>query len=142
MRMRMRVLAWGVLAGGLVVSGYAQGPAGAQAPRTDVALDVLSDKGTADLNPYFERLVGALQKRWQPLVMAAEPNAPAQPQETVIGITILPDGKLGAMRLNTSTHDAALNKAAWAATQENDYGPPPARMRDKALKLRLHFTVK
>ncbi len=142
MKMRNAVSTLATLALGLLFPGHAQGAAAVQAPRTDVALDVLSDKGGVDLNPYFEHLVGALQKRWQPLVLQAEPNAPTKPQETVIGITILPDGKLGAMRLHGSTHDDALNKAAWAATKGTTYPSPPTGMRDAALKLRLHFTVK
>ena len=139
--MKMRFVACGLSFGCLFAPGFAQSEA-AQAPRADVALDVLSDRGTADLDPYFEHLVGALQKRWQPLVVGAEPHAPATPQETVIEITIMPSGELEAMRLDPSTHDAALNKAAWTAIQEVQYGAPPPGMRDARLKLRLHFSVK
>ena len=146
MNMRsMWAIVLGISSSCVSASVAAQHPAAAgttQATRTDVALDVLSDSGGVDLNPYFEHLVGALQKRWQPLILQAEPNAPAVPQETVIELTILPDGELGAMRLDGSTQDKLLTRAAWAATQGITYPSPPAGMRDAALKLRLHFKVK
>ena len=62
-------------------------------------------------------------------------------EETVIDFTIARDGQISAMRMEDSTHDVALDKAAWSATKATPYSPPPAGMREPNLKLRVHFTV-
>ena len=142
--MRTGLLVLAIVMMGLSLPGRAQGSGAATSalPRAEIAVDMLSDKGGVDLNPYFEHMVGALNGRWQPLVSSAEGSLTGRPEETVIGITILPDGHLGAMRVNAPAHDEALNKAAWTAVKEMHFAPLPGGMKDAALKLRLHFRVR
>ncbi len=68
---RLPVLAIATL--GLSLPGQTQPPQVALSalPRAEIAVDMLSDKGGVDLNPYFEHLVSALNGNWQPLVRGA-----------------------------------------------------------------------
>jgi TonB family protein len=45
------------------------------------------------------------------------------------------------MRLENSTHNTALDKAAWNTAKGMTYLPPPMGMRDANLKVRVHFVV-
>ena len=110
------------------------------AANAQVSVDILSDRGSVDLNPYLQHMVDALNQRWQPLLKEAAPASAGGHQTTVIGVTILPDGHLGAMKLVSSAHDEALNKAAWTAAKQDSFQPPPS-LRDGPLKLRLNFIV-
>ncbi len=107
---------------------------------TQVSVDILSDRGGVDLSPYLQHLVDALNRRWRPLLKEAASTPVSGQQETVIGVTILSDGHLGAMKLVSSSHNDVLDKAAWTATGQDTYEPPPS-LRDSPLRLRLNFIV-
>lgn len=105
-----------------------------------LSLDLLSDAGP-DTDSYVKNLVANLRQHWIPLATDAAIRPLTEPQETLITLTIAPDGHLLAMQLGHSTRDAALDKAAWAATKDTTYAPTPTGMRDPNLKLRVHFVV-
>ena len=107
----------------------------------NLSLEVLSDTGGANMNPYFEHLTKDLRQHWMPLLTAAEQEHPVKQAETVIDLTILPDGDLAAMRLASSTQNDALNKAAWSALAQQALPTPPAGLKASQLKLRIHFLV-
>ncbi len=113
-------------------------PHAVDAPNAQVSVDVLSDAGGVDLSPYLQHMVDALNRRWQPLLKAAAPGPITGQQETVIDVTILRDGHLRAVRLATPSHNDALDKAAWTATAQDTFQPPPS-LRDSPLRLRLNF---
>ncbi len=106
-----------------------------------MSFDMLSDTGGADLNPYMENLMSNLRQRWLPMVNSTAKQPLLGPKETLISLTIAPDGNLVAMRLDSSTHSEALNKAAWTAAAGTPYAPTPPGMRDRDLKLRVHFVA-
>jgi len=106
-----------------------------------VGVELLTDTNGISVDAYMRTLISNLKERWIPL-MTGEANQPLKSQEeTVIDFTIAPDGQISAMRMEDSTHDVALEKAAWSATKATSYSPPPAGMREPNLKLRVHFTV-
>jgi TonB family protein len=111
-----------------------------QSPGLNLNLDILSDTNGANLSPYIKTLASDLKKHWLPLANTAN-QPPLKQQETAIDITIAPDGHIQAMQLEDSTHNTALDKAAWSAAKETTYLPPPAGIKDQTLKLRVHFTV-
>jgi TonB family protein len=102
---------------------------------------MFSDAGGANIDPYMKNLISDLRKHLLPLANQAANQPPLKQQETIIDITIAPDGHLSAMRLEDSTHDTALDKTAWSATKETTFLPPPPGMKDPNLKLRVHFVV-
>ena len=56
--------------------------------------------------------------------------------------SILPDGNIGSMGLDNSTHDAALNKAAWGSiTSVGQFPPLPPQFHGPKLELRINYLV-
>jgi len=109
--------------------------ASAQSPDLKLGVDILSNTGGVNLAPYMKNLVSDLKKHWSPQ------TAQSVQQETVITLTIAPDGQLSAMKLETPIHDSALTQAAWNASKTTTFSPLPAGMADPNLKLRIHFIV-
>ena len=67
-----------------------------------------------------------IQRNWDPLI--PEEVQPPLMKKGIVGIrfTILPDGKIGAMTLETRSGDVALDHAAWnAITSEGQFPPLP-----------------
>ena len=62
--------------------------------------------------------------------------------ETLIRFTILPDGRIGAMTLDGSTHDQAIARAAWGSiTGVGQFPPLPKEFHGPNLELRIHYLV-
>jgi TonB family protein len=104
-----------------------------------LSVDILSDTMGADLAPYMRTTLSAIKNQWQPLVEQAGQQHLHTPDETVISLTIAPDGHVSAMKLVHSTGNAMLDKAAWTAMTSAHYGPLPAELKDAPLKMRIHF---
>jgi TonB family protein len=123
---------------------FAQVTVNAPPPQTSnmkLGLELLTDTNGKNIDPYIKNLISDLKKHW--LAQATETaNQPLLKQEeTVIDLTIAPDGHVAAMRLENSTHNAAVDKAAWNTAKGVTYLPPPKGMQDANLKLRVHFVV-
>jgi TonB family protein len=121
-------------------SAQPSAPAGLPQSGLNLSLETLSDTNGANLSPYIKTLASDLKKHWLPLANAAN-QPPLNRQETAIDITIARDGHIQAMQLQDSTHNTALDKAAWNAAKDTTYLPPPAGIKDQTLKLRVHFLV-
>jgi TonB family protein len=127
----------------LITPAYAQAAAQGKSTKSSsfkVGVDLLTDTNGISVDAYMRTLISNLKERWIPL-MTGESQPLNSQEETVIDFTIARDGQISAMRMEDSTHDVALDKAAWSATKATPYSPPPAGMREPNLKLRVHFTV-
>jgi TonB family protein len=120
------------------------GDYGANAPIShqgmNTGVDVLSDTMGVDFNPYLRKIIREIYNQWIPLI-PEEARSPLNKQgETLIRFTILPDGKIGAMALDGSTHDDALNRAAWGSiTGVGQFPPLPKEFHGPNLELRIHY---
>jgi len=108
-------------------------------------VQILSDTQGVDFNDYLRRLVATTYHAWIPL-LPEETEPPISKQgETWITFTILPDGRLAPppeMRLEASTHDVAIDKAAWGSLVSQGQLPPlPSQFHGPGLTLRFHFIV-
>jgi outer membrane biosynthesis protein TonB len=107
-------------------------------------VDVLSDTSGVDpdeLQKYIQRLLYELRQTWIPR-LPEETYPPLSKQgDTLISFTIAPDGHIVAMQLDGSTHDDAINIAAWGAIKGTPYAPLPKGMKDPDLSLRIRFMV-
>jgi len=133
-----------LLAPSLIKPAYAQETVHAMPPQTSnmkLGFELLTDTNGKNIGPYMKELSSGLKKHWLALGTEAENQPLVKQEETVIDLTIAPDGHLSAMRLTNSTQNAALDKAAWNTAKEMTYLPPPAGMKDSNLKLRVHFVV-
>jgi TonB family protein len=105
-------------------------------------VEVLSDTHGADLNPYIRSAIGLIYKNWTALLPGEVKPPQSKQGESVIRIRILPDGRIGAMWLDSSTHDDAINRACWqAVTRLEQFPPLPDAMGSNPLLLRIHFYV-
>jgi outer membrane biosynthesis protein TonB len=104
--------------------------------------EILSDTQGVNFNPYLRRILADIYKNWLPLI-PEEARPPLSKQgETLVRFTILPDGRIGGMWLDGSTHDDAINRSAWGSiTSEGQFPPLPSQFHGPNLELRIHYFV-
>lgn len=105
-------------------------------------VDILSDTQGVDFQPYLQRILREIYEQWLPLI-PEEARPPLMKQGvTQIRFTINPDGTIAAMHLDGSTHDDALNRAAWGSiTSVGQFPPLPKQFHGPNLELRIHYLV-
>ena len=108
----------------------------------NTGVDVLSDMMGVDFNPYLKRILREIYNNWIPLI-PEEARPPLNKQgTTLIRFTIQPDGHVSAMALDDSSHDDAINRAAWGGiTGVGQFPPLPKEFHGPNLELRIHFLV-
>jgi len=126
--------------GGLTTGSGSNGPAEHRGLGTDV--DILSDTEGVDFNPYLQKIMREIKETWLPLI-PEEARPPLNKQgETQIRFIILPDGRIGGMLLEGSTHDDAINKSCWGSiTGVGQFPPLPSQFHGPKLELRVHYLV-
>ena len=120
--------------GGNYGSGVSRnGPAG---------IEILSDTLGVDFGPYIKRLLRILYDSWVPLI-PEETRPPLNKEgDTLIRFRINPDGTLSYMHLDGSSHDDAINRAAWGSvTGVGQFPPLPKDFTGPNLDLRVHFII-
>jgi outer membrane biosynthesis protein TonB len=105
-------------------------------------VEVLSDMQGVNFDPYLRRLLADIYRNWLPLI-PEEAKPPLSKQgETLVRFSILPDGRIGGMWLDGSTHDDAINRSAWGSiTSEGQFPPLPSQFHGPNLELRIHYFV-
>ncbi len=101
---------------------------------------ILSDTMGVDFSAYMRRLHDDIQRNWDPLI--PEEVQPPISKRGITGIrfSILPDGKIGSMTLETRSGDVALDRAAWnGITSEGQFLPLPKQFHGPQLELRVGF---
>ena len=107
-------------------------------------VEILSDTLGVDFGPYIKRLLRILYDSWIPLI--PEETRPPLNKEgsTLIRFTINKDGSLqpGGMHLDASTHDEAIDRAAWGSITGVGQMPPlPKGFTGPNLELRINFII-
>jgi hypothetical protein len=103
---------------------------------------VLSDMQGVDFSQYLARMKRDLLRNWIPLL--PEETAPplSKKGDTFIILTVLPDGSIGDMKLDGSSHDVAIDKAAWGSIlAEGKFQALPSQFHGQNLVLRWHYVV-
>jgi TonB family protein len=105
-------------------------------------VDILSDTQGVNFQPYLGRIIRLIYQQWLPL-LPEETRPPLNKQGgTLIRFTINPDGTVAAMHLDGSTHDVALDKAAWGSIVGVGQFPPlPKQFHGPNLELRINYSV-
>ncbi len=108
----------------------------------NTGVDVLSDTMGVDFNPYLRKILRQIYVTWLPLI-PEEARPPLNKQgTTLIRFSILPNGEIGSMHLDGSSHDDALNRAAWGSiTGVGQFPPLPPEFHGPNLELRIHYLV-
>ena len=112
-------------------------------------VDILSDTQGVDFQPYIGRIIRLIYQQWIPL-LPEETRPPLNKRgHTALRITIMPDGNLhvqdgvhNGMVLESSSHDDALNRAAWGSvTGVGQFPPLPKQFHGPNLELRIRYSV-
>ena len=101
---------------------------------------ILSDIGDWDPSAYMRKLHDDIQRNWGPLI-PGEVEPPLM-KKGIVGIrfVILRDGQIGDVKLETTSGDVALDKAAWyAITSEGQFPQLPKDYHGQQLELRVGF---
>jgi outer membrane biosynthesis protein TonB len=108
----------------------------------NTGVDVLSDTMGVDFDPYLKKIIREIYLTWLPLIPEEARPPLNKGGVTQIRFTILPNGQIGAMHLDGSTHDDALNRAAWGSiTGVGQFPPLPSAFHGPNLELRIHYLV-
>jgi outer membrane biosynthesis protein TonB len=108
----------------------------------NTGVDVLSDTQGVNFDPYLKKIIREIYNTWLPLIPEEARPPLNKSGETLIRFTILPDGKIGGMVLDGSTHDDAINRAAWGSiTGVGQFPPLPSEFHGPNLELRIHYLV-
>jgi len=119
----------------------ASGPSG-HGGTLGAGAEILSDTLGVDFGPYIKRLLRILYDSWLPLI--PEETRPPLNKEgnTLIRFTINKDGTVSAMHLDDSTHDQAIDRAAWGSiTGVGQLPPLPKNFNGPNLELRIDFII-
>jgi len=119
-------------------------PIGRTGASASSGIQILSDTMNVDFDPYIKRLLNIIRASWYPLI--PEECYPPLNKEgtTLIRFAINPDGTLtvNGMRLENSTHDEAIDRAAWGSiTGVGVFPPLPAEFKGPRLELRIQFII-
>lgn len=104
-------------------------------------VQVLSDTQGVDFNSWLQRWHWETERTWDPLI-PDEVNPPINKSgQLVIRFKVLPNGRImdGSMRLEGSSGDVALDRAAWGALTGSNYAPLPKDFHGPYLELRAWF---
>ena len=105
-------------------------------------VEILSDTSGVDVNSYIKKMMADIYRNWVPLIPKEAKPPESKQGEALIRFKILPDGKIGNMWLDGSSHDDAINRSCWGAiTSEGQFPPLPAGLETRPLELRIHFFV-
>ena len=104
--------------------------------------EILSDTMGVNFDPYLKKILREIYEVWIPQ-LPQEAYPPLNKQGvTQLRFIILPDGKIGGIFLEGSTHDDALNRAAWGSiTGVGQFPSLPAEFHGPNLTLRIHYLV-
>ena len=104
--------------------------------------EILSDTQGVNFEPYLRRILREIYDQWLPLIPEEARPPLRKSGVTQVRFTILPDGTIGAMHLDNSTHDDALNKAAWGSiTGVGQFPALPSQFHGPNLELRISYLV-
>jgi TonB family protein len=104
------------------------------------AVDILSDTRGVDFGPYLKGVLEKVRSNWYNLI----PDEARSPQfkqgKLAILFIINKNGNVEGMRINPSSGDAALDRAAWGGiTASNPFSPLPKEFTGPYLALRFRF---
>ena len=107
-----------------------------------IGTEILSDTQGVDFAKYLQRLLSDVRRGWLPLI--PEECRPPLNKQGITGVrfTIQPNGAISAMHLDYSTHDVAIDRAAWGSiTGLGAAQPLPKEFHGPNLELRIEFRI-
>jgi TonB family protein len=101
------------------------------------ALEIVSATQGVDFRAYSQKVSTALRNTWS---LSIPPDARVRKGTVTIEFAVLPNGKLGAMKLVSSSEDDLLDRLAWEAIKGAAPFPAlPKAFTGRNLKMRYRF---
>jgi len=102
------------------------------------ALDILNDTQGVDFGPYLQRVLQEVRENWYHAI--PESAWMGKKGKLAIEFAITKDGQVAGMKLDVTSGDDALDRAAWAGiTGSNPFPPLPREFTGPYLALRFRF---
>ena len=102
--------------------------------------EILSDTMGVDFGPYLARVVQEVRLNWLNLIPEVARPPLMKRGRVSIEFAIVKDGSVAGLRLDDSSGDSSLDRAAWGGiTASNPFPPLPGEFGGEYLKLRFHF---
>jgi TonB family protein len=101
------------------------------------AIEVLSNTQGVDFGPYSQELFADIRRNWYRLTPA---YARAMKGKLTIDFPVLPDGRIGTMKLVSSSGDDSLDRSAWEGIKAASPFPAlPKAFTGQSLMMRVRF---
>jgi outer membrane biosynthesis protein TonB len=113
-------------------------------PSAGAGAQLLSDPMGVDFDPYIKRILTMIRNNWIPLIPEECSPPISKAGTTLIRFRIEKDGTITAngMRLEDSTHDEAIDRAAWGGiTSVGQFPPLPKAYPGQSIDLRVQFVI-
>jgi len=103
-------------------------------------VEILTDTMGVDFGPYLKGIVPIVKKNWYNM-MPPSVYPPIKKQGKVsLEFSILKDGKVNGMKVQTSSGDVPLDRAAWTSiTASNPFPPLPEEFPGQRIGLRFYY---
>ncbi len=102
--------------------------------------DILSDTQGVDFGPYLARITHDIRENWIRIIPESAMQPIAKKGKLTIVFAIMKDGKVAGMKLEASSTDTSLDRAAWGGiTNSNPFPPLPSEFTGPYLMLRCRF---
>ncbi len=104
------------------------------------SVEILSDTRGVDFRPYLQNALEDVRLRWLPVIPQVA-RAPRLKQGTVvIQLAITPDGDIKNLKIEKSSGNRKMDRAAFNSVRNSSPFPPlPSDFDGQSLALRLHF---
>ena len=112
-------------------------------PGRTLAISFFSDTRGVDFGPYVKQLMHTISDSWNTSASPEPGSLINKDGFTAIRITINTDGTLNAMHLDSSSGNAALDRAAWSSLKQVKAFPfLPKAFTGPNLDLRVRYSVR
>ncbi len=103
-------------------------------------LDVLSDTMGVDFGPYLARVLHDVKENWYRIIPESAMPPILKKGKVSIEFAILKNGQVAGMRLDSTSGDVSLDRAAWGGiTASSPFPPLPSQFGGQYLALRFRF---
>lgn len=102
--------------------------------------EVLSDTMGVDFGPYLQRVLHDVRENWYNIIPEAARPPLMKKGKVAIEFAITRDGRVAGLKLDSSSGDVALDRAAWGGiTGSNPFPPLPPEFKGQYIALRFRF---
>ncbi len=113
---------------------------GRSAPKAVENMVVLTDTMGVDFGPYLQRVLHDVKENWYRVIPESAEPPISKKGKVAIEFFILKNGTVAGMKLDSSSGDVPLDRAAWAGiTGSNPFPPLPSEFPGQNLGLRIYF---